>query len=318
MKSLLKLFLIAFCVSVLVACKPHRPEQTTVGIVLPLEHAALQEIVAGFSETLSKLYNKPIVIKVSNAQGDANIQRAIIQQMRDENFDLIVPVATNPTQMAMSMVQKQPLLGLAADLPDSERHKKPNCNIAIVHDEIPPQQLVSFIHAVYPKMKNLVLIHSTSDKIYPDVKASVEEGKKYGMTIKPIMVATLPDLYSSAQSLPENTQAIFVLKDNLIVSGIGTLTKLAKSKHIPLITSDQGSVQGGASFALGVHEKQIGIEGAKLAVAILQGANACSLPTVEMTSLTVFLNPHALEDQDKNAEPIVAAAKKLKYRVEII
>lgn len=299
-------------------CNRHHSDETTVGVVLPMEHAALQEIVKGFSEKLRDTYHKPLNIKVSNAQGDANLQRAILQQMRDADYDLIVPVATSTTQMAVSMVPKQPLIGLAADFPDSDRHRNRSCNVAIVHDEIPPQKLISFIHDVYPNLKQLTLIHSTADKIFPDVKASIAEGKKLGITVHPIMAATLPDLYSAAQALPADSQGIFILKDNMIASGISTLTKLAASRHIPLITSDQGSVQSGAAFALGVHEREIGIEGAKLALAILAGKNPCSLPMVEMTHLTVFVNQQALKNEKQTAEPIVAAAKNLNYTVEII
>lgn len=318
MKSILKFILPLFMVFTFSACQQQEPNKIKVGIIVPVEHQALQEIVAGFSETLREIYHQPLQIKVMNAQGDANLQRAIIQQMRDQNFTLIAPVATGVTQMTASMVKNQPIVGLAADFSNSDRNKLNPCNITVVQDEIPPKKLIHFLHAVYPEIKHLTLLHSTSDKIFPDVKATINAGKKLGIEVKPIMVATLPELVSATQALPEETQGIFILKDNLMASGIATLVKTANEKHILLFTSDQGTVEEGAGISLGVHERAIGEEGAKLAAAILNGKNACDLPITKMKNLTVFVNKKALELQRQSTALIDIAAKELDYTVELV
>lgn len=287
-----------------------------IGVIVPLEHKAMDEIVAGFTETLRKNYPYPFKYKVANAQGDLNLQRAIISQMKDEQYDLIVPIGTGTTQMSVATIHNQPIVSLAASFSEEERQQKKPCHIAVVHDEISTQQLIEFIHLVYPGMKRIVLIHSASDKVFPEVKEAVTIGKQFGMEINPMMVPTLNELYSIAKAIPAETQGIFVLKDSLIVSGISTLENVAEKRHIPLITSDQGSVQDGAGFALGVHERDIGVEGAKLAAAVLSGKPACSLPIVNMTHLTVFVNKESLAKQLQSLEPIQAAANKLHYKIE--
>ena len=93
---------------------------------------------------------------------------------------------------------------------------------------------------------------------------------------------------------------------------------MAAARHIPLITSDEGSVENGAGFALGVRERQIGVEGAQLAVQVLNGKNACDLPIVEVKKLSVFINQDALNQSMQKIAPIVDAAKKLQYNVEMI
>lgn len=290
-----------------------------VGIVLPLEHKALNEIAAGFSDKLRQTYHGPVEIKVMNAQGDANMQRAIIQQMHDQHYTMIVPIATGAARMTASMVHNIPIIALAADFSDSDRHKSKPCNIAVVHDELPSAKIIELIHVAYPQIKHLTLIYSAEDKIFPEVKRAVAAGNENHIEIKPLMVATLPDLVSAAQALPDNTQGIFVLKDNLIVSGIATLAKVANDKHIPLITSDQGSVQTSAGFALGVHERQIGEEGASLAAGTLFGDSICTMPIVEMKKhMTVFINSAALKQEAQNSASIEAAAKTLKYNVEFV
>lgn len=306
------LFFIIFNIT---ACHEQNSSAIKVGLIVPLEHAAMNEIVAGFSTTLTKLANKPVLIKVANAQGDANLQRAIIQQMRDENFTVIAPIGTDTSQMTIAMTQ-QPIISIASDISDSARKKYPNCHVAIVHDEISPQQLIRFIHSVYPQIKHLTLIHSANDQVFNQVKETVATAKQLGVEIHALLAATLPELSQVTQAIPQQTEAIFILKDSLIVSGISVLKKAADEKHIPLITSDQGSIESGGGFALGVHEKEIGVESAKLANAILNGKSACDLPITEMKKLTVFVNRHALQSQAQTLQPIIKAAEQYAYSVE--
>lgn len=287
-----------------------------IGIIVPLEHRAMNAIVDGFVKTLHKQYTQPIKIKVANAQGDINIQRAIIQQMKDEHYDIIVPIGTTTTQMTAATVQHETIVSLAAQYTQKERDERKSCNIAVVHDEISTQQQLEFIHAVYPNVSKMVLIHSPQDKVFSEIIEAMTEGKKLGIEIKPIMINSLNELYTISNSIPDNAQAIYILKDHMIVSGIATLEKLAEKKHIPLITSDQGSVQDGAAFALGVHENDIGVEGAKLTYKILSGSSACELPITEMTKLTVFVNSKSLQKENQNIASIISAAKKFNYEIE--
>jgi putative ABC transport system substrate-binding protein len=305
-----------FLVMTLNACKPAAPDTVTIGIIEPLEHKAMTEIVAGFTDTFKKSHAKPVIIKVANAQNDPNLQRAIIQRMIDAHYDIVLPIGASPTQMTVAMAHGAPVIALASDLSQSDREKLHPCNVAVVHDEISPAQLVDFIHAVYPQLKYLTLIHSSADKVFPDVKKVIEKSGQYGITVHHVMVSSLPELYTATQSLPKEAQAIFILKDSLIVSGISTLAQVAAARHIPLITSDQGSVQDGAGFALGVHEREIGVQGAKLAVAALDGKKLCEMPIVEMKNLVVFINPAALQQQRQDMKLLIQSAQQFHYQTE--
>jgi putative ABC transport system substrate-binding protein len=236
--------------------------------------------------------------------------------MLDANVDYIVAIGVGPTQMTLAMARGAAVISLASDLSAAHREKLHPCNVAVVHDEISPEQLIEFIHAVYPQLKNLTLIHSSADKVFPDVKKVLALSQKWGITVKPIMVSSLPELYSASLALPSQTEAIFILKDNLIVSGIATLAKAAEQRHIPLITSDQGSVQEGAGFALGVHERETGIQGAKLVNAALDGKALCDLPIAEMKNLTVFVNPNAMQKESQDSAALAAVAKRYHYEIE--
>lgn len=317
MKRYLTLFFILLAAIGITACRSEKSSGIKIGIIVPLEHTAMKEITAGFSETLRAIYHQPVEIKIANAQNDSNLQRAIIEQMRDENSTLIVPIGTSASEMSLSMIHQQPIISLAAELSEKDR-KRNQCNTALVRDEISSKKMIAFIHSVYPEIKSIALIHSAADKVFPQVKETILAGKEYGITVSPLMASTLPELISVTQSLPPKTEAIFILKDSLIVSGIATLAHAANERKIPLITSDEGSIRDGAGFALGVREREIGVEGAKLAAAILSGKSACALPIAEMKNLTVFINKKSLNDTEQNASAVIDAAKKTGYAIEII
>lgn len=310
------IIIIAAAISFFIMRSKKYENTIVIGVVQPLEHKAMDEIVAGFSETLAQNYHKKYVIKVENAQNDNNLQRAIFQKMRDAHYDIIVPIGTVATQMAVAMIHDRPIVSLAAELSEEDRKKLNPCHVTVVHDEIPVEKIFQFIHEAYPHIKTLSLLHSSSDKVLPEIPKTIAIGKLYGIAIDHYMASTLPDLISVAQSLPTDTQGIFILKDSLIVSGIGTLAKIAAQKKIPLITSDEGSVEDGASFALGVHEKQIGVEGAILTAKVLEGHEACSLPIQEMTRLSIFVNSKSLKEQNLKESSIQKAAQLLNYQTE--
>lgn len=303
--------------AVLAACGDNKSKQLTVGIIEPLEHTAMNEIVEGFRISLQKQYDKPVIIKVENAQNDLNLQRAIIQKMKDANYDVIVPIGTGASQMAVSMTPKQNMVSLASNLTEDDRAKLKECHLSIVHDEISSKEILSFVKKVYPNMKNIILIHSAAEKVLPEVEAAIVAGKALGITIHHRMVTSLSELYSVSRALSSDYDGMFVLKDSLIVSGASTLAQIAKQKKIPLIASDEGSVKAGADIALGVREKQIGVEGGTLVASILKGKNACQLPIVEMTALSVFLNP-SHEVIKANVELIKQTANTLHYAIETI
>lgn len=304
-------------VCILVACHSNS-DAKKIGIIVPLEHKAMDEIVAGFTETLSNEMKIPLQFKVQNAQGDMNIERAIIQQMNNSQYDMVVPIGITATQMSLATIHHQPIIGLAAHFTEKERKEVKPCNITAVHDEIPLTKSLAFLHRAYPNLTQLTLVHSAEDKVFRQVDEARASGISLGITVKPLMVPTLNELYSIAKAIPANSQGIFVLKDHTIASGIATLAMVAKDRHLPLMTSDQDSVLVGAGFSLGVPEREIGVLGAKLAKAVLDGQPVCSIPIVDMPNIRVFINQKMLTDEGQSQAPIIKAAKESGYPIEFV
>lgn len=294
------------------------PEKTvTFGILVPLEHAALKEIVEGFEETIAQAHIPyTILFDVQNAQGDIKLQRTIIERFLGLNVDYIVPIGTTSTQMTLAFIKDKPIISLAADYPESERQKRHPINITGVLDEIGGKKKLDFIKHVLPSLKKLTIIfHSGNEKNYNEIQALVDYGKTMDIEIQKLSINTLPDLETTVQGIDQDSEAIMILKDHLVASGIRLLIPTAEARHLPLIASDEGSVAQGATFALGVKERSIGVEGGKLAIKLLAGTPIEALSMVHIQSLEVFYNKKALQKQDISKDTLEQAAHSFGYRL---
>ena len=238
----------------------------TIGIIVPLEHEAMLQIISGITDTLADIKAE---IQVKNAHSDSNIMLALIKQMKEQNIDIIMPIGTSACQMTVSHIKNKPIICVAA-LPDQKQ--KPL--VTGVNDEIP----ISASMSKLPKLQNIAVIYSASEKIAPEIEALKAYALKNNISLNLSMIQTLIDLPLVVKNISKDTQAFLILKDHLVVSGINILVQEAKKRSIPVIASDEGSVKNGASLAIGVREKDIGVESALIAKRILKGVSPGRIP----------------------------------------
>ncbi|HEV2524088.1 MAG TPA: ABC transporter substrate binding protein [Gammaproteobacteria bacterium] len=270
-----------------------------IGILIPMEHAALRDIVAGFEQAVRAHYpNRSIHFNVQSAQGDIKLQRSIIELFVGQKMEMIVPVGTSATQMTLSLVKEQPIVSLAAQYTEADRQKREFKNMTGILDEISGKKKLAFIKAIMPNIKTITLIsHSGNEKNYAEIAELKTESKALGITLQTLMIQVLPELETVARAILPDTEVILIGKDHLLASGVRMLVPIASKRGIPLMTSDEGTVAEGAAVSLGVSERMIGEEGGKLANKVLDGYPIKDLPMQEMQTLAVFYNPRAAQEK---------------------
>jgi len=293
-----------------------QPLQTkTIGILVPLEHQAMTEIVSGFKQELKKKYSGPVNVEVKNAEHDINLEHSILKQFSDRSMDVVAPIGTDAMEMSVAMIKHTPIIGIAADFDQRACLSHNNCHATDILDEVNPSDQIRYIHQVMPNLKYLTLIHSADNKIIPEVIAVKKVAALYGIKVQDLMAQEEPELYVLSKNIDKKSQAIFILKDHMIVNAIATLTKQAEALKIPLISSDDGSVSGGSAFAIGVRERQIGIVAADITAKVLQGTAAQDIPMQRLTHYHVFINKdHALK-QGVNLQKLESIAHKDGYNI---
>ena len=86
-------------------------DQKKVAVIVPLEHAAMTEIISGIKELLKDI-DAEIIVK--NAHADSNILLAIIKQITDQDIDVIIPIGTTASQNVISHITNKPIVCAAA------------------------------------------------------------------------------------------------------------------------------------------------------------------------------------------------------------
>jgi putative ABC transport system substrate-binding protein len=291
--------------------------QYVVGVILPMEHIALNQITQGIAEELALKMGKSVVVKVKNAQGDANIQRAIIEQLVREHCNLLIPVGTAASQMTLNLAPEQKILCLAADAKILQTNQK--AQATALSDEISSLDSLTFLRSAFPALKKITLLYSAAEKVAKEIPLVCQAARELGIEVQKLMVVNMGELYTVSGSIASDSEAIFVLKDHLIVSGIQTVVQQAQMRKIPVMTSDEGSVIAGAAFAIGVKESSIGQQGALLAKAILEGESPQNMPPQTMRGpFPLFVNRTACEKQGINLNGLCAHAEKARINLHFV
>lgn len=315
-----KIFLLVACVALLAIWYfyPKAPTESVlrVGMVLPMQHAALDDIVKGFqSELTTKMGATRVKIDVQNALGDINLQKSAINKFLNDHVDLLVPVATGTTQMAINLSSKdQPILFLAANIPPDSPSALQKPGLMGVIDEIAIETQIKYIRAALPTLKKIAIIYSSNDKIPGDAANFIKASEKEGITVQELMIQNLSELYTVAGRVHRDAEAIFILKDNLVASGIQALVQQANSLKIPLITSDEGTNTQGGAFAVGVVEADIGRQGGEMAASYLH--KTLEAPLIRyLDKISLFINSESSEKQGLDIEALIKAAAALNLEV---
>jgi putative ABC transport system substrate-binding protein len=299
-----------------ISCSEESRYSCTIGILMPIEHQALNAIVAGFKKSLAEHYPHPCKMNMQNAQGDIKLQRSIIEQFVGQKYDVIVPLGTTATQMTASIVKKQPIVSLAAEYPEGARQKPHPQNLINILDTVAPRKKLDLIKTLLPEIKKITVIyHSGNERNFPELATLVVEGPKIGIAIQKISIQNLTELQTASRHIASDAGALLILKDHLVASGIRLLVPIAEKRALPLITSDEGTVYEGGAIALGVREEAIGELGGKVASDILQGKPLNSVPRKSIEDLTLFYNPKTCEQLkiDVSKLPLYAKQHKLKW-----
>lgn len=217
-----------------------------VAVIVPMEHKAMDEIVEGLKDTLPSQTYK---VTVYRAHGDLNILANIYNQITYQKVDIVVPIGTTTSQMAVaSLPQDRTIICAATSI------IPPRPNVYTIDDTADLSPLLLSL----PNLKYIGICYSAEDKNIQEVTEVKTLLKASGIKVEERMVHAIQDLPIAVQTFSPSVQAIVILKDHMIVSALPIFLEECHQRKIPLISSDQGSVSQGATIALGIAERSIG------------------------------------------------------------
>lgn len=290
-------------ISLLTACsKNSNTDIKTIGITQLVEHPSLDKARNGFIKSLEdKGYKDGENIKIDyqNAQNDMLTTQTIANKFVSDKKDLIYAVSTPSAQAAYNSTKDIPILITAVTDPVAaglvKSLDKPEGNLSGTSDYISIYKNLELIKTLVPKAKTIGVLYSTSEV---NSKIQVEMLKKYASKnnykVVEKGISSSNEINQAISSLSKNIDVLYVPTDNLIVSSMPIVSKIATYNKIPVIASEDGSVKSGALACQGIDYEKLGYKTGEIAVKVLNGEKVSNIPISTLDDTQIIINEDVL------------------------
>lgn len=273
-----------------------------------VEHPSLDATRQGFLAALKDAgitEGDNLKVDYNNAQADSPNNLSIAQKIAAKKNDLVLAIATPSAIAVAQQVKNSPILFSAVTDPLDAKlitnMDKPGGNITGASDTNPAAitQLMDFIHANFPKVKNLGLIINTGEPNAIVMANTAEKAlEKHGMKLVKAPVTNTSEVKQAAQSLVGRADALYITLDNNVVSGVDSIIQIAKENKLPFFSSDRDTVEKGAFATVGFKYYDHGYQVGQMAVDILKnGKKPGDLKVTIPDKLDLILNLKAAASQ---------------------
>jgi len=279
-----------------------------VGISQIVEHPSLDATREGFLAGLKDgglVDGENLEVSYSNAQGDMTTNTTIAQNFKAGGMDLVLGIAT-PSAIALAeQITDKPVIftavtdpigsGLVADA------AKPGANVTGISDTHPEeiQKLMEFIATQFPNVKTIgTVINEGEQNSVVSIERAQAALDAHGIKIEKAAVTNSSEVQQAAESLVGRVDAIYIPKDNTVVSAFEAVVGVANDNKIPLFAGDIDSVKRGAFATYGYQYYDIGYTTGKLAADILlNGKNPGDIPVGYPEQLDLYFSEAAAAAQ---------------------
>lgn len=269
-------------------------KELSVAVVIPINHPSLDEIASGVVSGLEEagyVEGENLKLNIQNAQSDMSMLSTIADSVIEEDPDLIFAIATPAAQALQQRTQDIPIIlagvsdpvgaGLVEDL------EKPGSNITGVSDMAPLEQQFDVIEEFLPEIKSIGMVYTNSeDNSKFEVEKAKEIAQERGIEVEVASITTALDMQLIAQELAPKVDAVFVPTDNNIASAFETLVTQTDNYDIPVFPTVDAMVSTGGLASIGISQKGIGEQAAKMGLKVLEVGSAQEVP-VELAEKTM-------------------------------
>ncbi|MBS0616305.1 MAG: ABC transporter substrate-binding protein [Verrucomicrobia bacterium] len=254
--------------------RDNRSDAFSIAIITPAIHPSLEAIERGFKETCEQTLRRPCSFKTFNAQGSKTLLHAQIDEAGKGDFDLVFTIASTSSHMCKEQFEKRdvkvPIVFTAVSRPD-DIGLKAEKNVTGVQEPVYFERILSALPSLERDIRKIALVYDpTTSGLQKDRDEVAAILARKGIELRLVEVFQSNELIHKVPPFLSSADAVLVLKDNTVVSGLDLLVRLCEEKNIPLIACDLDSVGRGATYSYSMQEYAQGVEAAKMAFEILE------------------------------------------------
>ncbi len=284
-------------VFVLVASIGSAQEKPKIVIAYSAPHPLVAEVVNAFKAEVTKTFPDAVFIEKHANGNPAEFGSTVLKSIA-ERPALLAPISTPLTKIAVDQARgKIPVVFMAvtdpvgAGVADSmDRPGKATGS----SDVCPYGVLLGIARQFMPNAKKLGAPYNPNDQ--PAV-FGLEQFKKrsgaFGFEIIARQIPSRDELSTEVRGVASLSDAILLGSDNLLMENPDLVARAAAAAGRPVFACDSASVEKGAVAGVSIRYADIGTEAGKLAVRVLKGEAAGSLPVAVLSEGNVSVNARA-------------------------
>ncbi|NJN54104.1 MAG: ABC transporter substrate-binding protein [Anaerolineae bacterium] len=265
----------------------------------------LEPVLNGFKEGLAELgYVEGQNVTYMYAGPAENIESldAHVQTLVDAEVDLIVSLSTPATQAAhrLTAVSGIPVVfgpvtdPIAAGVVQNVAHPGGNVTGVRLGSESEAERLEWLLQAA-PHIQQVYIPYNPDDaSAASSVTAVSAAAQKLGITVIVREARTDSEITAAITHIPEEVDAILLPQDSLVAARIDDFAETAIMRQLPLSSPTDEQVERGALLSYSFQLHDLGVQMARLADQILQGADPADLP-VETAHFFLTINLQTAE-----------------------
>ena len=272
MKKLICVILsVLMTVSLFAACGGNADDGVTkVAIVQQLDHSSLDEICAAVQ---AQFEGEQYQVKVYNGQNDGSVLNQIGTEIVSEEYDIIIPIATNAAQIMVTAAEGTDIPIVFAAVSDPAGAGLTGIpTVTGVSDALNTAFIMDMMFAAQPDIQTVGLLYSNSEI---NSEAPIAEAKAYldakGIAYLEKTGNNSGEIITAASDLVGRVDAVFTPTDNIVMAAEASIAEIFNEAGIPHYTGADSFVTAGAFATCGVNYTELGTKAGQMALEILNG-----------------------------------------------
>lgn len=258
-------------------------ETYKIGVIQYTQHPALDASNEGFFAALDEAGIK-YEADQQNAAGEAASCDTIADTLVNNGNDLIFAIATPAAQSVAGKTTEIPIVLTAVTDPAEsglvDSNDAPGGNVTGTSDLTPIKEQMDLLMEILPETKTVGILYCSAE---PNSVLQADMAKKaltdLGVGYADYTVSSSNEIQTVVESAVGKVDALYAPTDNLIASGMATVSMVANENGLPLICGEEGMVNEGGLATYGINYFELGYLAGQQAVEILtNGASPAETP----------------------------------------
>ena len=274
-------------------------EPIRVAVVQPLTHTSLNQIR---DTIVAELESSGVEFEIvtRNAEGNSSALSTILENVKMDGVDILVPIATNTAQSAKVVYEDSgiPVVFAAVSDPVAAGLTGDDCGfITGVSNNIPAAEIVRLISDFQPAYQKIGFLYTSSET---NSVSTINAAKAYcdanNIAYEEVSIANLSELQTAVETLiSKGVDALYTGNDNSIASAMSTYIDAAYEYGIPVYCGADSMVADGGFATIGVDYVQLGKQVAQIVVRLANGEQPEDIPYETLSEYAKFVNLQAAE-----------------------